>query len=73
MFGTSRREGIPAFLGLVVFFVVVESADIQAFRYKLGLTKADLHITLGFNVRDIHGVKKDRSTLVSGFTDSQKE
>lgn len=45
------------------YFIVLEWAAADAFREELGLTRADFHITLGFMDRDIHSLRKDRSTL----------
>jgi len=49
----------------VSFFVVAQSADAQLIRQRFILPTKDLHITLGFNLGDIYGVKKDRSTLIN--------
>jgi len=46
-------------------FAVCESADLQRFRASLGLPPKDLHVTLGFDVADVHGVPKDYTTLVA--------
>ncbi|CDF40315.1 unnamed protein product [Chondrus crispus] len=46
------------------YFVVVEWPAGNALRTELGLPPIDFHITLGFSVKDIHDVRKDRSTLV---------
>lgn len=50
----------------IAFYAVVESEGLDALRNKLLLPKRDFHITIGFSSRDIHGVKKDRTTLVAG-------
>lgn len=49
----------------VAYFSVVECQPIQDFRASLGLPSAGLHVTLGFDPHDIHGVTKDRTTLVA--------
>lgn len=46
------------------YFIVIDWPSACAFRRELGLPDMDLHITLGFKLQDIHGVKKDRSTLI---------
>ncbi|PHR85383.1 MAG: hypothetical protein COA59_03265 [Colwellia sp.] len=48
----------------VSFFVVAQSADAQLIRQRFILSAKDFHITLGFNLSDIYGVKKDRSSLI---------
>jgi hypothetical protein len=50
--------------GKEVFFIVCESAALQAVRQEVGLSKKDFHITLGFNPSDLYDVAKDRTTLV---------
>uniref|UniRef100_A0A7S0ZJ34 Methyltransferase domain-containing protein n=1 Tax=Timspurckia oligopyrenoides TaxID=708627 RepID=A0A7S0ZJ34_9RHOD len=50
-----------------VYFVVVQCAAAQNLRLNLGLLPFDFHITLGFDVKDIHGVRKDRSTIFYSF------
>eukprot|EP00288_Rhodomonas_lens_P014587 CAMPEP_0177705408 /NCGR_PEP_ID=MMETSP0484_2-20121128/8691_1 /TAXON_ID=354590 /ORGANISM="Rhodomonas lens, Strain RHODO" /LENGTH=961 /DNA_ID=CAMNT_0019216831 /DNA_START=63 /DNA_END=2948 /DNA_ORIENTATION=+ len=47
-----------------VYFCVVESPLIQKIRKSFGLTRKDLHITLGFQVSDCHEVCKDARTLM---------
>jgi len=47
-----------------VFFVVIDWPEGDKIRLECGLPKKDFHITLGFKISDIHGVSKDRSTLV---------
>jgi len=65
--GTPRSLGI----GTVVdgdnqaYFEVLEWPEAQQWRNSLGLGHKDLHITAGFKDSDIHGVPKNRSTLVS--------
>ena len=46
------------------YYVVAASVDVQQFRRSFGLSCCDLHVTLGFNENDMHGVKKDISTIV---------
>lgn len=47
------------------FFAVLESVNLNIFREKLKLKKHDFHITIGFDKKDVHGVKKDRSTVIT--------
>ncbi|NMP31365.1 hypothetical protein HII17_07310 [Thalassotalea sp. M1531] len=46
------------------YFIVAESRQAQSIRAKLGLKPKDFHITLGFSPKDIHGVRKDKTTLI---------
>jgi hypothetical protein len=46
------------------WFAVAHSTAVDHYRYSLGLPRHDLHITLGFTEKDVHGVKKDASTLL---------
>lgn len=46
------------------WFAVARSVAIDHYRYKLGLPRKDLHVTLGFTESDVHGVRKDESTLL---------
>ena len=41
------------------YFVVCRSEQLQAFRYRFGLEEKDLHITLGFKWKDVHGIRKN--------------
>lgn len=45
------------------WFIVVQSQDIQDWRKSLGLAEIDLHITIGFDPKDIHDVSKGADTL----------
>lgn len=47
-----------------VFFIVVESKELNSLRLNYKLPKLDFHITLGFLERDIHGVRKNKKTLL---------
>ena len=49
---------------LISYFVTVESESIQKFRRDLGLSEKDLHITLGFNVKDLHHTRKNISNIL---------
>jgi hypothetical protein len=55
--GAVEREGEEA------WFIVCSSPQVQEFRARYGLPPKDLHITIGFSSKDIHGVAKDASTL----------
>lgn len=46
------------------YFVVAKSVEADNYRQKLGLTKKDFHVTLGFNPSDIYGVNKGLSSLI---------
>jgi hypothetical protein len=46
------------------YFVVATSVEADNYRQKLGLTKKDFHVTLGFNPSDIYGVNKGLSSLI---------
>ena len=48
-----------------VFYCVATSDGAQQLRNDLGLGNRDLHVTLGFNARDIHGVPKGVDTLIA--------
>lgn len=49
---------------LISYFITVESESIQKFRRDLGLSEKDLHITLGFNVKDLHHTRKNISNIL---------
>lgn len=51
--------GMSERLGDQAYYVVVESPTIDEIRSSLGLKEHDLHITLGFNTKDVHGVRKN--------------
>lgn len=42
----------------IAFFVVVESDMLHEFQSRLGIEPTDLHITIGFNNKDVFGVSK---------------
>lgn len=46
------------------WFAVVESPEIDQWRADYGLPPHDLHITLGFKEKDIHGVDKGAGSVV---------
>jgi len=46
------------------WFAVASSRELDQHRYSMGLPKHDFHITLGFLEKDVHGVKKDETTLL---------
>lgn len=41
------------------YFIVCESEKLDAIRSRFDLPKNDLHITIGFNVKDVFGVRKN--------------
>jgi|ETNvirnome_6_100_1030635.scaffolds.fasta_scaffold08526_4 hypothetical protein len=47
------------------YFVVVDWPEMQNVRHNIGLDDKDFHVTLGFKIKDIHGVSKDDSTLIN--------
>ena len=80
LFGGLSVKGKPRYLGIgeqsedgnSVQYVVVSWPEIQELRERFGLPKKDLHVTLGYTQKDIHGVPKDESTLIEEF-DTQSE
>lgn len=50
--------------GNVAYFAVLDWPEAQDLRDKYGLGSHDFHTTVGFANEDVHGVRKDRSTLV---------
>jgi len=46
------------------FFLVCESRKLNEMRKRLGFSKRDFHITLGFLPEDLHNVSKSKDTLV---------
>ena len=49
-----------------VIFAVCVSDQAAKLRESLGLPPHDFHVTVGFDVADIHGAPKDASTLLTG-------
>jgi len=47
------------------YFEVISWPEAQAWRKELGLGEKDLHITIGFKGSDVHGVPKDKSTIIA--------
>ena len=47
------------------YFVVVDWPEMQNVRHNIGLNDKDFHVTLGFKIKDIHGIPKDNSTLIN--------
>lgn len=45
------------------FFAVVRSPHVNAWRESVGLEKRDLHITIGFDGKDVYDQPKDESSL----------
>ena len=48
------------------WFVVVESRELSELLASAGAPPRDFHVTIGFTETDIHGVRKDSSTLLKG-------
>lgn len=57
--GTAERAGNRA------YFVVVRSEKLQEVRKRYGLPEIDLHITIGFKYKDVHGVRKNEVLKIS--------
>lgn len=47
------------------YFGVVKSMQLSLMRETLEIAPRDFHITIGFYDRDVHGVPKDETTLIS--------
>jgi len=47
------------------YFVIADSNDGRFIRQKHLLAPKDFHVTLGFNEQDVHGVDKNKDTLIS--------
>ena len=45
-------------------FIVVNSNILNSLRIELGLMPIDLHITLGFDKKDVHGVSKGINSII---------
>ena len=52
------------------YFVVAQSSEAQYFRQKLLLKPKDFHVTLGFNPKDVYGVRKNTETLIYKLPDA---
>lgn len=48
-------------------YIVLTSLKLNSIRKEFGFGYKDLHITLGFNKKDIHGVDKGISTIFKSF------
>jgi len=46
------------------FFIVAESTQLGAIRDELGLEAKDFHITIGFNKKDVFGVRKNSVLII---------
>lgn len=46
--------------GSTAFFIVCKSTELDSIRKKLSLQEKDFHVTLGFNPRDVFGVRKNK-------------
>lgn len=47
------------------YFGVVKSMQLDLMRETLEIAPRDFHVTIGFYDRDVHGVRKDETTLIS--------
>ncbi len=48
-------------------YIVVNSEGLNAFRTNIGLSEKDLHITLGFDEKDVFGVDKGKGSIYFEF------
>lgn len=54
--------------GSIAYFIIASSMTLNYIREKYGLSPKDLHVTLGFNPKDVHGVSKNVPIKeISGF------
>eukprot|EP00172_Hildenbrandia_rubra_P002487 Plantae.Rhodophyta-Hildenbrandia_rubra.ctg3348.p1 GENE.Plantae.Rhodophyta-Hildenbrandia_rubra.ctg3348~~Plantae.Rhodophyta-Hildenbrandia_rubra.ctg3348.p1 ORF type:complete len:594 (+),score=94.84 Plantae.Rhodophyta-Hildenbrandia_rubra.ctg3348:168-1949(+) len=60
----SMGKGRNAMENNDAYYVVLDWPEARRLRKKIGLRETDFHITLGFTVKDIHGVCKGQSTLI---------
>jgi len=66
-------SGTPQSLGIgrasdgsnEAYFEVIDWPEAQQWRGEQGLGPKDFHVTVGFKGSDVHGVPKDRSTIIS--------
>lgn len=56
--------GVAAGQGNTCYFLVVTSSEMQCIRTSYGLAPNDLHITLGFDIDDVHNVPKGLPTVL---------
>lgn len=47
------------------FFIIAESKKIQEIRCNLGLSENNLHVTIGFDKKDVHGINKSITSKIS--------
>ena len=52
--GSAKKETNAA------YFIVCESDKLDAIRIRFGLPKQDFHVTIGFNPKDVFGVRKNQ-------------
>lgn len=60
----SHGIGIAEKDGHKAYFVILENLEVDQFREKYGLHHHDLHMTLAFNEKDVHGVPKNKNTCL---------
>ena len=46
------------------FYIVLENNEIDLIRKNLGLKHRDMHSTIAFNPKDVHGVSKSKETVI---------
>ena len=59
--GIGKAENIKK--GNIVNFVVIECEELQELRKRIGLKPIDLHITIGFDKKDVFGVSKGKDSI----------
>jgi len=50
--------------GNISYFIVIKSTLLNEIRNSFGLGERDLHITIGFDKKDVFGVRKNEDTLI---------
>lgn len=50
--------------GFETFYIILESNEIDLIRKNLDLKHRDMHTTIAFNPKDVHGVSKSRETVI---------
>tara|TARA_Y100000034_G_scaffold28883_2_gene34743 strand:- start:14358 stop:14930 length:573 start_codon:yes stop_codon:yes gene_type:complete len=57
----------------IAYFVVVDWPEMQNVRHSIKLPSKDFHVTLGFKNNDIHGIPKDKSTLINEISCTESD
>jgi hypothetical protein len=60
MLGIGKAES----KGNITYFVVIKSETLDGLRKSFGLAPRDLHITIGFDKKDVFGQPKDETSLI---------